>query len=97
MRKLYLGRRDALVERIRARLGDVLTIHCADAGLHLSAFLPAGVDDREVLRRGGGAGDHRDRALRVLRGAAGARAASCSASAGRTSAASSRRRTRSAT
>ena len=51
MRKLYLGRRDALVERIRAHLGDVLTIHCADAGLHLSAFLPAGVDDREVLRR----------------------------------------------
>ena len=51
MRKLYLGRRNALVERLRARLGDCLTIHSADAGLHLSAFLPRGVDDREVLRR----------------------------------------------
>ncbi len=51
MRKLYLGRRNALVERIRARLGDLLTIHSAEAGLHLSAFLPPGVDDREVLRR----------------------------------------------
>jgi GntR family transcriptional regulator / MocR family aminotransferase len=51
MRKLYLGRRNALVDRLRSRLGDILTIHSADAGLHLSAFLPAGVDDREVLRR----------------------------------------------
>jgi GntR family transcriptional regulator/MocR family aminotransferase len=49
-RTLYLGRRNALVERLRARLGDLLTIHCADAGLHLTAFLPPGVDDREVLR-----------------------------------------------
>jgi GntR family transcriptional regulator / MocR family aminotransferase len=51
MRKLYLGRRNSLVERLRTRLGDLLTIHNADAGLHLSAFLPPGVDDREVLRR----------------------------------------------
>jgi GntR family transcriptional regulator/MocR family aminotransferase len=51
MRLLYLGRRNALVERLQARLGDLLTIHNADAGLHLSAFLPPGMDDREVLRR----------------------------------------------
>jgi GntR family transcriptional regulator/MocR family aminotransferase len=50
MRKLYLGRRNALVERLQARLGDLLTIHGADAGLHLTAFLPPGFDDREVLR-----------------------------------------------
>jgi GntR family transcriptional regulator/MocR family aminotransferase len=51
MRKLYLGRRNALVERIGARLAGLLTVHCADAGLHLAGFLPRGVDDREVLRR----------------------------------------------
>jgi GntR family transcriptional regulator/MocR family aminotransferase len=56
MRKLYLGRRNALVEQIRARLGDLLTIAGADAGLHLTAFLPPGVDDREVLRRGSARG-----------------------------------------
>jgi GntR family transcriptional regulator/MocR family aminotransferase len=51
MRKLYRSRRDALVDAIGARLGGLLTVHNADAGLHLSAFLPPGVDDREVLRR----------------------------------------------
>jgi GntR family transcriptional regulator/MocR family aminotransferase len=51
MRKLYLGRRNALVERIEARLGGLLTTCSADAGLHLAALLPRGVDDREVLHR----------------------------------------------
>jgi GntR family transcriptional regulator/MocR family aminotransferase len=51
MRKLYLGRRNVLVERIGARLAGLLTVHCADAGLHLAGFLPGGEDDREVLRR----------------------------------------------
>jgi GntR family transcriptional regulator/MocR family aminotransferase len=51
MRKLYLGRRNALVEAIRTRLSGLLTVQGAEAGLHLSAFLPPGVDDREVLRR----------------------------------------------
>lgn len=51
MRKLYLGRRNALVGAIRAHLGDRLFVQGAEAGLHLAAFLPPGVDDREVLRR----------------------------------------------
>jgi GntR family transcriptional regulator / MocR family aminotransferase len=50
MRKLYLGRRNALVDAIRRELGDLLSVQGAEAGLHLSAFLPPGVDDREVLR-----------------------------------------------
>ena len=51
MRKLYQGRRDALVGAVRRELGDLVTVVGADAGLHLSVLLPPGVDDREVLRR----------------------------------------------
>ena len=50
MRVIYQGRRDALVEAIRRRLDGILTIVNADAGMHLTAWLPAGVDDREVVR-----------------------------------------------
>jgi len=51
MRALYLSRRDALVAAIHERASDVLTIENTDAGLHLVAFLPTGVNDREVVRR----------------------------------------------
>lgn len=50
MRAIYQGRRDALVEAIRRRLDGILTIVNADAGMHLTAWLPAGIDDREVAR-----------------------------------------------
>ena len=50
MRAIYQKRRDALVEAIRRRLDGVLTIVNADAGMHLTAWLPAGTDDREVAR-----------------------------------------------
>jgi GntR family transcriptional regulator/MocR family aminotransferase len=50
MRAIYLKRRDALVEGIRRRLGDTLTVVNADAGMHLTAWLPAHIDDREVVR-----------------------------------------------
>ena len=43
--------RNALVEEIRAQLGDLLTVHSAEAGMHLTAFLPPAVDDRALLRR----------------------------------------------
>ncbi len=51
MRAVYLKRRDALVEEIRQRLDGTLTIVNADAGMHLTAWLPAHIDDREVVRR----------------------------------------------
>ena len=51
MRAIYMSRRDALVEEIGRRLGDVLDIVNADAGLHLTALLPQGTDDREIARR----------------------------------------------
>jgi GntR family transcriptional regulator/MocR family aminotransferase len=51
MRAIYLKRRDALVEEIRRQLGDTLTIVNADEGMHLTVWLPAHIDDREVVRR----------------------------------------------
>ena len=51
MRKLYQGRRDALVGAVRRELSDLVTVVGAEAGLHCAILLPPGVDDREVLRR----------------------------------------------
>jgi GntR family transcriptional regulator / MocR family aminotransferase len=51
MRSLYQARRDVLVHALETRAGDVLTAGNTDAGLHLVAFLPPGVDDLEVVRR----------------------------------------------
>jgi GntR family transcriptional regulator / MocR family aminotransferase len=50
MRAIYQARRDALVDEIEKHLGDVLTIVNADAGMHLTARLPKGFDDVEVVR-----------------------------------------------
>jgi GntR family transcriptional regulator/MocR family aminotransferase len=51
MRALYLNRRDALIRAIREHAGDVLCIENTDAGMHLVAFVPEKVDDRDVVRR----------------------------------------------
>jgi GntR family transcriptional regulator / MocR family aminotransferase len=51
MRSVYLRRRDALVEGLGRHLGELLKPCNADAGLHLSAFLPRGMDDLEIVRR----------------------------------------------
>jgi GntR family transcriptional regulator/MocR family aminotransferase len=45
VRRLYRARRDALVEALRTELGDLLAIGRAEAGIHLLAGLPQGVDD----------------------------------------------------
>jgi GntR family transcriptional regulator/MocR family aminotransferase len=45
MRRLYRGRRDALTAALREHLDDLITIGPADAGIHLLARLPDGVDD----------------------------------------------------
>jgi GntR family transcriptional regulator/MocR family aminotransferase len=50
MRAIYQNRRDTLVSEIEQHLGDLLTIVNADAGMHLTARLPAGFDDVEVVR-----------------------------------------------
>ncbi len=51
MRVLYMERRIVLVQAIHAQLGNMLEVIGAEAGMHLVALLPFGVDDREVARR----------------------------------------------
>jgi GntR family transcriptional regulator/MocR family aminotransferase len=51
MRAVYLNRRDALVNGIQHKLRGTLTIANADAGMHLTAWLSSGIDDRKVVRR----------------------------------------------
>jgi GntR family transcriptional regulator/MocR family aminotransferase len=51
MRAVYLDRRNALLAGLAKHCANVLTVHNADAGLHLATLLPAGVDDAEVVAR----------------------------------------------
>lgn len=45
VRRIYRSRRDALVGALQENLGDIVTIGPSDAGIHLLAGLPTGVDD----------------------------------------------------
>ncbi|HWI70601.1 MAG TPA: PLP-dependent aminotransferase family protein [Baekduia sp.] len=51
MRAAYLTRQKLLVDRLSARVGDVLEIDASPAGMHLLAWLPAGVSDSHVSAR----------------------------------------------
>jgi GntR family transcriptional regulator / MocR family aminotransferase len=50
MRTLYRGRQAALVEALRREAGDIVYVEPSDAGIHLTAWLPEWMDDREVAR-----------------------------------------------
>jgi GntR family transcriptional regulator / MocR family aminotransferase len=50
MRTLYRERQAVLVEALRSEAGDRLTVEPSPAGIHLIAWLPEGLDDREVAR-----------------------------------------------
>jgi len=56
MRMLYMERRKTLVAALRTQLGDTLDILGADAGMHVVALLPPGVDDMAVSRSAAGQG-----------------------------------------
>jgi GntR family transcriptional regulator / MocR family aminotransferase len=51
MRGVYLNRRDALLTGLARHCGGRLTVHNADAGLHVTVLLAAGIDDGDVVRR----------------------------------------------
>ena len=51
MRGVYARRRAALLTGLGRHGGDRLTIHNADAGLHVGVLLADRLDDRDVLRR----------------------------------------------
>jgi GntR family transcriptional regulator/MocR family aminotransferase len=48
MRMLYMDRRAALVKAIRSKMGGILEVIGAEAGMHLVALLPLGADDVSV-------------------------------------------------
>jgi GntR family transcriptional regulator/MocR family aminotransferase len=56
MRAVYLGRRNALLAGLARHCGGRLTVHNADAGLHVAVLLPPGLDDGDVVRRMAGRG-----------------------------------------
>ncbi len=49
MRSVYMERRKSLTAAIRAQAGDILEVVGEDAGMHLVALLPPGIDDVEVV------------------------------------------------
>jgi len=58
MRLLYLERRNALVDALTRELGDILDVAVPEAGLHLVAWLPAGMNARTVAHRAAAHGLH---------------------------------------
>ncbi|GLV55564.1 GntR family transcriptional regulator [Dictyobacter sp. S3.2.2.5] len=51
MRIQYLERRNTLVEGLRKELGDRVDVMVPQAGMHLMAWLPTGLDARHVARQ----------------------------------------------
>lgn len=51
MRGVYLGRRKALLDGIARNCAGLLTVHNADAGLHIATTLPGEVSDVDVVQR----------------------------------------------
>lgn len=51
MRRVYRGRRDALVAALTDEMGDIVQIGPAEAGIHLLARLPDGTDDVALARQ----------------------------------------------
>ncbi len=51
MRMLYMERRSALVNAIRAEMGDLLEVIGEEAGMHLVTLLPPGVSDMTVSKK----------------------------------------------
>ena len=51
MRMLYAERRAALVEALRETFGDAVEVVGSEAGMHLVALLPAGIDDEAVSKK----------------------------------------------
>ena len=51
MRQEYQNRRDTLVELFHQNLGNAVEFQGLDTGLHVTAFLPAGIDTQHVESR----------------------------------------------
>jgi GntR family transcriptional regulator/MocR family aminotransferase len=51
MRGIYLRRRNALLVGLKRHCAGCVTVHNADAGLHVAVLLAEGLDDADVVRR----------------------------------------------
>jgi GntR family transcriptional regulator/MocR family aminotransferase len=51
MRELYKERRSSLINSLRDEFGDMLEVHGAKAGMHLTVTLPKGIRDLEIVKR----------------------------------------------
>ena len=49
MRNAYIERRDALLRGLARHCGDLLEVHNADAGLHVTVLLREGIDESRVI------------------------------------------------
>ncbi|ATB36841.1 GntR family transcriptional regulator [Cystobacter fuscus] len=58
MRTLYAERQALLVEEARRELAGLIELHPADTGMHLTGWLPPGMDDRTASARAASAGIH---------------------------------------
>jgi GntR family transcriptional regulator/MocR family aminotransferase len=58
MRLLYLERRNALVDALTQELGDILDVAVPEAGMHLVAWLPAGMSAQAVAHLSAAHGLH---------------------------------------
>lgn len=56
MRSLYAERRERMIAALEHRLGDVVKIASAAAGLHLVVRLPRGIDDKAIAEQATAAG-----------------------------------------
>jgi GntR family transcriptional regulator/MocR family aminotransferase len=50
MRALYADKQRFLIDLLKREAGDLLEVKPSPAGLHIVAWLPEGIDDREVSR-----------------------------------------------
>jgi GntR family transcriptional regulator/MocR family aminotransferase len=50
MRAVYASRRQALLDGLERHCAGLLTVHNADAGIHLTTLLPGDIDDVGVVR-----------------------------------------------
>lgn len=51
MKMLYMERRNCLVQALHAELGRTLQVVGSEAGMHLVALLPRGVDDSAIASK----------------------------------------------
>ena len=51
MRQIYSARRSALIDCLDAEFGNMLPVHGAAAGMHVTVTLPEGFDDEEIAAR----------------------------------------------